>query len=84
VFGEPTEQILRIAEETKAQLIVMGATPRKSPAGNVSYTYSFCIIDPDEDAPNNRATLILLRITGVENAFNLVWLTLSNKYTSSS
>jgi nucleotide-binding universal stress UspA family protein len=44
VFGEPTEQILRIAEETKAQLIVMGAKARKSLAGNVPHTKAYRVV----------------------------------------
>jgi nucleotide-binding universal stress UspA family protein len=44
VHGEPTEQILRIAEETKAQLIVMGAKARKSLAGNVPHTKAYRVV----------------------------------------
>jgi nucleotide-binding universal stress UspA family protein len=44
VFGEPTEQILRIANETKAELIVMGAKARKSLAGNVPHTKAYRVV----------------------------------------
>ena len=44
VFGEPAEQILRIAEETKAQLIVMGAKAKKSLAGNVPHTKAYRVV----------------------------------------
>jgi nucleotide-binding universal stress UspA family protein len=44
VFGEPTEQILRIAKETKAELIVMGAKARKSLAGNVPHTKAYRVV----------------------------------------
>jgi nucleotide-binding universal stress UspA family protein len=44
VFGEPTEQILRIAKETNAELIVMGAKARKTLAGNVPHTKAYRIV----------------------------------------
>ena len=44
VFGEPTKQILRIAKETKAELIVMGAKARKSLAGNVPHTKAYRVV----------------------------------------
>jgi nucleotide-binding universal stress UspA family protein len=44
VFGDPTEQILRIAEETNAELIVMGAKARKTLAGNVPHTKAYRIV----------------------------------------
>src|ERR1700686_4138015 len=44
VFGEPTEQILRIANETKAELIVMSAKARKSLAGNVPHTKAYRVV----------------------------------------
>ncbi len=42
--GEPVEQILRIAQETKADLIVMGAKPRKTLAGNVPHTKAYRVV----------------------------------------
>lgn len=42
--GEPVEQILRVAEETKADLIVMGAKARKSLAGNVPHTKAYRVV----------------------------------------
>lgn len=39
--GEPVEQILRIAGETKADLIVMGAKARTSLAGNFPHTKAY-------------------------------------------
>lgn len=42
--GEPVEQILRIAQETKADLIVMGAKPRKNLAGNVPHTKAYRVV----------------------------------------
>ena len=42
--GEPVKQILRIAEETKADLIVMGAKGRKSLAGNVPRTKAYRVV----------------------------------------
>jgi nucleotide-binding universal stress UspA family protein len=42
--GEPVEQILRIAEETNADLIVMGAKARKSLAGNVPHTKAYRVV----------------------------------------
>ena len=44
VFGEPVEQILRIAKEANAELIVMGAKARKSLAGNVPHTKAYRIV----------------------------------------
>ena len=44
VFGKPTEQILRIAKETNAELIVMGAKARKSLAGNVPHTKAYRVV----------------------------------------
>jgi nucleotide-binding universal stress UspA family protein len=42
--GEPVEQILRIAQETMADLIVMGAKARKTLAGNVPHTKAYRIV----------------------------------------
>ena len=42
--GEPVEQILQIAKETKADLIVMGAKARKSLAGNVPHTKAYRVV----------------------------------------
>lgn len=42
--GEPVVQILRIAEEAKADLIVMGAKRRKSLAGNVPHTKAYRVV----------------------------------------
>jgi nucleotide-binding universal stress UspA family protein len=42
--GEPVEQILRIAKEIKADLIVMGAKARKSLAGNVPHTKAYRVV----------------------------------------
>jgi len=42
--GEPVEQILRIAKETKADLIVMGAKARKNLAGNVPHTKAYRVV----------------------------------------
>jgi nucleotide-binding universal stress UspA family protein len=42
--GEPVEQILRIADQTKADLIVMGAKARKQLAGNVPYTKAYRVV----------------------------------------
>ena len=42
--GEPVEQILRVAEETKADLIVMGAKGRQSLAGNVPRTKAYRVV----------------------------------------
>jgi nucleotide-binding universal stress UspA family protein len=42
--GEPVLQILRIAEETKADLIVMGAKARKTLAGNVPRTKAYRVV----------------------------------------
>jgi nucleotide-binding universal stress UspA family protein len=44
VFGEPAEQILRIAKESNAELIVMGAKARRSLAGNVPHTKAYRIV----------------------------------------
>ena len=44
VAGEPVEEILRIAEETKADLIVMGAKARSSLAGNVPNTKAYRVV----------------------------------------
>jgi nucleotide-binding universal stress UspA family protein len=43
-LGEPVEQILRIAAETKADLVVMGAKARKSLAGNVPHTKAYRVV----------------------------------------
>lgn len=40
-FGDPTEEILRQARETTADLIVMGAKARKSLAGHVPLTVAY-------------------------------------------
>jgi nucleotide-binding universal stress UspA family protein len=42
--GEPVQQILRIAEETRADLIIMGAKARGSLAGNVPYTKAYRVV----------------------------------------
>ena len=42
--GEPVKQILRIAEETKADLIIMGAKGRSSLAGNVPHTKAHRVV----------------------------------------
>jgi nucleotide-binding universal stress UspA family protein len=42
--GEPVEQILKMAEETKADLIVMGAKARSSLAGNVPHTKAYRVV----------------------------------------
>jgi nucleotide-binding universal stress UspA family protein len=42
--GEPVKQILRIAEETKADLIIMGAKARNSLAGNVPHTKAYRVV----------------------------------------
>jgi nucleotide-binding universal stress UspA family protein len=42
--GEPVKQILRIAEETKADLIIMGAKGRSSLAGNVPHTKAYRVV----------------------------------------
>lgn len=42
--GEPVEQILRIAQETEADLIVMGAKARTSLAGNVPHTKAYRVV----------------------------------------
>jgi len=42
--GELVEQILRIAEETKADLIIMGAKAMKSLAGNVPHTKAYRVV----------------------------------------
>jgi len=44
VFGEPVEEILRVAKEAKAELIVMGAKARKSLAGNVPHTKAYRVV----------------------------------------
>jgi len=42
--GEPVKQILRIAEETKADLIIVGAKGRSSLAGNVPRTKAYRVV----------------------------------------
>jgi len=42
--GEPVKQILRIAEEIRADLIVMGAKGRSSLAGNVPHTKAYRVV----------------------------------------
>ena len=42
--GEPVQQVLRIAEETKADLIIMGAKGRSSLAGNVPHTKAYRVV----------------------------------------
>jgi len=44
VVGEPVKQILRIAEETKADLIIMGAKERNSLAGNLPHTKAYRVV----------------------------------------
>jgi len=43
-FGSPVEEILTAARETKADLIVMGAKPRKSLAGHVPLTIAYNVV----------------------------------------
>lgn len=43
-LGEPVEQILRIAQNTSADLIVMGAKARASLAGNVPHTKAYRVV----------------------------------------
>ena len=42
--GEPVQQILRVAEETEADLILMGAKARSSLAGNVPHTKAYRVV----------------------------------------
>ena len=42
--GEPVEEVLRIAQQTKADLIVMGAKARTSLAGNVPHTKAYRVV----------------------------------------
>jgi nucleotide-binding universal stress UspA family protein len=42
--GEPVEQVLRIAGETKSDLIIMGAKGRSSLAGNVPHTKAYRVV----------------------------------------
>jgi nucleotide-binding universal stress UspA family protein len=42
--GEPVEQILQIAAEVKADLIVMGAKRRETLAGNVPHTKAYRVV----------------------------------------
>jgi nucleotide-binding universal stress UspA family protein len=42
--GEPVEEILRIARETKADLIIMGAKARNSFAGNVPHSKAYRVV----------------------------------------
>ena len=42
--GEPVEQILSVAQETNADLIVMGAKARASLAGNVPHTKAYRVV----------------------------------------
>jgi nucleotide-binding universal stress UspA family protein len=43
-FGEATEEILTLARETNADLIVMGAKTRKSLAGHVPATIAYNVV----------------------------------------
>lgn len=43
-FGEASEEILTLARETNADLIVMGAKPRKSLAGHVPVTIAYNVV----------------------------------------
>jgi nucleotide-binding universal stress UspA family protein len=43
-FGEPVEQILRIAQDTNADLIVMGAKARVLLAGNIPHTIAYRMV----------------------------------------
>lgn len=43
-FGEATEEILTMARETNADLIVMGAKPRKSLAGHIPATIAYNVV----------------------------------------
>jgi len=42
--GNPAEEILRVAEETQADLIVLGAKPRKGLAGHVPHTKAYQVV----------------------------------------
>jgi nucleotide-binding universal stress UspA family protein len=42
--GDPVREILRVAEDTQANLIVLGAKPRKGLAGNVPHTKAYQVI----------------------------------------
>lgn len=44
VFGKPLEEILRARQETRADLIVMGAKKRMSMAGHVPHTTAFDVV----------------------------------------
>ena len=43
-FGEPVEEILRVAEDMKADLIVLGAKKRESLAGHVPHTKAYRVV----------------------------------------
>jgi len=43
-FGEATEEIITLARETNADLIVMGAKTRKSLAGHVPVTIAYSVV----------------------------------------
>jgi nucleotide-binding universal stress UspA family protein len=42
--GEPVREILRVAEETKVDLIILGAKARKGLAGHVPHTKAYQVI----------------------------------------
>jgi nucleotide-binding universal stress UspA family protein len=44
VIGEPVDEILRWADATKADLIVMGAKPRKGLAGHTPHTKAYRVV----------------------------------------
>ena len=43
-FGDPVEQILRVAQETKADLIVIGAKQRANLAGHIPHTKAYRVV----------------------------------------
>ena len=43
-FGEPVEQILKVAGETKADLVVIGAKSRENLAGHIPHTKAYRIV----------------------------------------
>jgi hypothetical protein len=44
VCGKPVEEILRVGQATRANLIVMGAKKRTSLAGHVPHTTAFAVV----------------------------------------
>jgi len=43
-YGKPVEEILRVAQETDADLIVIGAKPRENLAGHIPHTKAYRIV----------------------------------------